>query len=199
MKTAACFAITLLLLVASPVLTSEKAQPNVDNPSNSLVFGYIDMSDAPTKVDGAWLQQVSAPTDASYWSMGVENGLFYNPFIQPGTYQLSKFSGTGVMAGPHEYQFPRQGRNETAVTIDRPGLYFLGSFKYVTAQKGGMFKQGKFSIQPTAEPTEAELLRRMLQDERKVAKSKEYNGPKKIKMSETSWADRIRARLDELE
>jgi len=199
MRISACVAIVLLLPAVSPVTTSDERRPGVDNPSNSLVFGYIDMSDAPTKVSGAWLEQVSPPTDAPYWSMGVEDGLFYNTFIPPGTYQLSKFSGSGFMAGPHEYQFSRQGRNETAVTINRPGVYFLGSFKYVTAQKGGMFKKAKFSIEPIDEPTEADLLRRIFEGEMDIQKSKEYKGPRKIKVDETSWAAKLRARLEELE
>ena len=197
MKTFTCIALLLLLTAVSPTLTGDDTI-DVDNPINSLVFGYIDMSDAPTKVSGAWLEQVAPATDKPYWSMGVENGLFYNPFIRPGTYQLSKFSGSGFAAGAHEYQFSRQGRNETAVRIDVPGVYFLGAYKYVTAQKGGMFKRAKFSIEPIDDPSEADLLRMLLDETMKVEKSKEYDGPKKIKISETSWGDKIRARLSEL-
>ena len=36
----------------------------IDNPNNSLVFGYIDMSDAPTKVQGATLMQIAPATDS---------------------------------------------------------------------------------------------------------------------------------------
>lgn len=199
MKSRTFVLLFLLALSVSPGLADKDSQIDIDNPNNSLVFGYIDMSDAPTKVQGAWLQQLSPPTDKPYWSMGIEKGLFYNTFIQPGTYQISKFAGSGFMAGAHEYHFPRQGRNETAVTIEKPGIYFLGAYKYVRVQKGGMFKRAKFSIEPISNPTEAELLRRILEDEMKTQKSKQYKGPRKIKIKETSWADVIRAHLEKLE
>jgi hypothetical protein len=199
MTSRTCAAFVVLLLAISPVLADDDGQISVDNPNNSLVFGYIDMSDAPTKVKGAWLQQLSPPTESPYWSMGIEKGLFYNTFIKPGTYQVSKFAGSGFMSGSHEYHFSRQGRNDTAVIIDEPGIYFLGAYKYVQAQKGGMFKRAKFSIERISEPTEAELLQRILEDEMKIQKSKEYKGPRKIKVKETSWGAKIRARLETLE
>lgn len=193
-----CAVAIAAVLLVTPIVLAEDSKPSIDNPSNSLVFGYIDMSDAPTKVKGAWLQQLAPPTDAPYWSMGIEKGLFYNTFIQPGTYQLSKFAGSSFMSGAHEYHFSRQGRNETAVIIEEPGIYFLGAYKYVRAQKGGLFKRAKFSIERIDEPTEAELLRRILDDEMKIQKSKGYKGPRKIQIKDTSWAGLIRARLEEL-
>lgn len=199
MRNRARVAVAVIALMIAPVLAGDEADISVNNPENSLVFGYIDMSDAPTKVKGAWLQQLSPPTDSPYWSMGINKGLFYNTFIKPGTYQISKFEGSSFLFGSHEYHFSRQGRNETAVVIEEPGIYFLGSFKYVSVQKASMFKQATFSIDRTNEPTEAELLRRILDDEMKVQKSKDYKGPRKIKIRETRWGELIQSRLEELE
>ncbi len=196
---AAVFAIALMVPLAPPAVAADESPISVDNPKNSLVFGYIDMSDAPTKLKGAWLRQVAPPTDSPYWSMGIEKGLFYNTFIRPGTYQLSSFAGSSYAKGSYEYNFPRQGRNQTAVKIKKPGIYYLGSYKYVKVRKGGMFKQAKFSIERVDEPTEAELLRRILEDTMKVKKAKNYKGPRKIKIEDTRWAAAIRARLKELE
>ena len=39
---------------------------DINDPSNSLVFGYVDMADAPTKVTGAQIRQVAPPTDKPY-------------------------------------------------------------------------------------------------------------------------------------
>jgi hypothetical protein len=189
----------MLGMLVSPAVAGDDRAINVDNPNNSLVFGYIDMSDAPTKVKGAWLEQVAPPTDAPYWSMGVEKGLFYNTFIRPGSYQLSSFAGSSFAKGSYEYKFPRQGRNETAVRIKKPGVYYLGSYKYVKVRKGGMFKRAKFSIERISKPTEADLLRRILEDTMKIQKAKNYKGPRKIKVKDTHWAAVIRARLKELE
>ena len=90
--------------------------------------------------------------------------------------------GPGFFAGEHRYNFPRQG-NQTALRIDKPGIYFLGSFKYKT-EKSGMFEAGKFSMQKVNKPTEAELLKRILD---------EGSGVK-----DSAWRDRIQARLKQI-
>ena len=46
---------------------------NINDASNSLVFGYVDMSDAPTKINGASIMQVAPPTDKPYWGTDVRN------------------------------------------------------------------------------------------------------------------------------
>lgn len=191
--------LVVLGLIVLPGYAEDEPPISVDNPNNSLVFGYVDMSDAPTKVKGAWLEQVAPPTESPYWSMGIEKGLFYNTFIKPGSYQLSSFSGSIFARGNYEYNFSRQGQSKARVRIEKPGIYYLGSFKYVTVQKQGMFKRGKFSIERVSEPSEAELLRRILSETMKVQKAKNYKGPKRIKIEDTRWAELIRARLKELE
>ena len=155
---------------------------DVNDPTNSLVFGYIDMDDAPTSVDSASLRQLGLPSDKSYWGMSVKDGLFYNAYLPPGSYQLDSFSGSGFFAGEHEYNLPRQG-NETALRISKPGIYFLGSFKYKKVETG-FFGQGKFSIEVMDKPTEAELLQRILDKDSDARKS--------------AWGDKIRARLAQL-
>ena len=199
MRSSVCVVLVVLGLIVLPGFAGDERHIDVDNPDNSLVFGYIDMSDAPTKVTGAWLRQVSPPTEKPFWSMGVEKGLFYNTFIQPGSYQISSFAGSGFVRGSYEYKFSRQGRNQTSVRINKPGVYFLGSYKYVKIRKKSMFKQAKFSIERVSQPTEAELLRRILEDTMKIQKAKKYKGPRKIKVEDTRWAEVIRARLKELE
>lgn len=155
---------------------------DINDPANSLVFGYIDMDDAPTGVKSAWIMQVAPPSDTPYWGLGVNKGLFYNSYLPPGSYQMSKFSGSGFFAGENEYSFPRQG-NQTALRITKPGIYFLGSFKYKSV-KTGIFEQGKFSIEKINKPTEAELLKRILDENDEIKKS--------------VWGSKIRARLAQL-
>jgi len=199
MRTSIWVAFVVLALMGSPGLADDERPISIDNPDNSLVFGYVDMSDAPTKVKGAWMEQVAPPTESPYWSMGIEKGLFYNTFIQPGSYQLSSFAGSSFVKGNYEYNFSRQGQSKARVRIKKPGIYYIGSYKYVTVQKKSMFKRGKFSIERVSEPSEAELLRRILADTMKIQKAKNYKGPKKIKVEDTRWAELIRARLRELE
>src|SRR5262245_1136364 len=181
MKNRIWLAFYLLALALTGCATGGKER-DINDPSNSLVFGYVDMDDAPTKISYASLQQVAPPTNAPYWGLAVRKGLFYSAYVPTGSYQLSSFGGSGFFAGEHRYNFPRQG-NQTALRIDKPGIYFLGSFKYKT-EKSGMFEQGKFSMQKVAKPTEAELLKRILD---------EGSGIK-----DSAWRDRIQSRLKQI-
>ena len=151
-------------------------------PTNSLVFGYIDMGNAPTSIKSAWIKQVAPPSDTPYWGLGISKGLFYNSHLPPGSYQLSKFSGLGFFAGEQEFSFPRQA-NQTALRISKPGIYFLGSFKYKKV-KTGMFSRAKFAIDKMGKPTEAELLQRILDEDSEIKNS--------------TWGDKIRTRLTQL-
>src|SRR5215471_8224069 len=154
--------LALLALALSAGCASSGHERNINDPTNSLVFGYVDMDDAPTGISYASVQQVAPPSEAPYWSLSVRKGLFYSAYLPPGSYQLSKFGGSGFWAGENVYSFPRQG-NQTALRIEKPGIYFLGSFKYKT-EKSGMFETPKFSMQKVSQPGEAELLKRILDD-----------------------------------
>lgn len=155
---------------------------NINDPTNSLVFGYVDMDDAPTGISYASLMQVAPPSKEPYWGLAVRKGLFYSAYLPPGSYQLSRFGGSGFWAGEHAYSFPRQG-NQTALRIDKPGIYFLGSYKYKT-EKSGMFEPGKFSMQKVSKPSEAELLKRILDEGDKI--------------KDSAWRDRIQSRLKQI-
>jgi hypothetical protein len=168
------FALALLAGCAS-----SGPERDINDPGNSLVFGYVDMDDAPTGISYASLMQVAPATKAPYWGLAVKKGLFYSAYLPPGSYQLSRFGGSGFWAGEHQYNFPRQG-NQTALRIDKPGIYYLGSFRFKTA-KSGMFEPGKFTMEKVAKPGEAELLKRILD---------EGSGIK-----DSAWRDRIQARL----
>lgn len=174
----------LWLAFALALLTACSTGPkrDINDPTNSLVFGYVDMDDAPTGIEYAKLQQVAPANEQGYWSLGVRKGLFYSGYLPPGSYQLSRFGGSGFFAGEHAYNFPRQG-NQTALRIEKPGIYFLGSYKYKT-EKSGMFEPGKFSMQKVNKPTEAELLKRILDDGSGI--------------KDSAWRDKIQARLRQL-
>lgn len=155
---------------------------SINDPANSLVFGYVDMGDAPTRISGASIMQVAPPTDKPYWGTDVRNGLFYTYYLPPGSYQLASISGSSFWRGDHRYNFPRQG-SETAVRISKPGIYFLGSYRY-KGVKSGFFEGGKFDVERVNSPTEAQLLRRILEEDKEIKGS--------------AWEARIRQRLSQL-
>jgi hypothetical protein len=155
---------------------------DINDPSNSLVFGYVDMADAPTKISGAQIMQVAPPTEKPYWGTDVREGLFYTYYLPPGSYKLATLHGSSFLRGEYRYSFPRQG-GEQGVRIDKPGIYFLGAYKYQNV-KTGMFEQSKFDIQRVQKPSEADLLQRLLDTDPEIKGS--------------VWADKIKQRIARL-
>lgn len=171
---------TTALLVACGS-TSIGPERDINDPSNSLVFAYVDMSDAPTKIDGASLKPQGEP---GYWHMNVarDGQLLSQPYLPVGAYQMASLQGSGFWAGNNVYSFPTYGRNQTAVRIQKPGIYFMGAYRYVKV-KTGMFEAGKFAIERVNTPSEAELLQRLQKEDW---------------VKGTQWEARIRNRIAEL-
>jgi hypothetical protein len=179
-------ALSLFAAAALAGCASNEPGRSIDDPTNSLVFGYVDMADAPTSVDVVRLRQVAPPPpdDRAFWRMGVRDGMFYNSYLPSGSYILASLYGSSWWRGEYQYNFPRQqGGGDTAVRADKPGIYFLGSFKYKSV-KTGFLEAAKFDIERVNSPTEAELLQRMLDKDQELAKS--------------TWGDKIRQRLARL-
>jgi len=176
----------VLLLVAALAIVAGCSSGghgrDINDPVNSLVFGYVDMADAPTKVTGAQIRQVAPPTDKPYWGTDVKDGLFYTYYLPPGSYQLATLHGSSFLRGEHQYNMGRQG-GDAGVRIEKPGIYFLGAYKYKTV-KSGMFEQSKFGIERVSTPSEAELLQKLLDTDAEVKNS--------------VWADKIRQRIARL-
>ena len=153
-----------LVVVAASLAACAGVPVDPNDTSRSVIFGYIDMDEAPTSVDWVFIQQYDGTSDG--YSVGADKGLFYHLGVTPGPYQVTQFGGSGFLAGEVIYNFPDSGRNETALIVEEPGAYFAGSFGYQKI-KTGFFEQKQFDIQPTTSPTEAEILQRVLNRMRK--------------------------------
>jgi hypothetical protein len=122
------------------------------------------MKDAPTKVQWVALKQYGGKDVGSY-QLAVEDGLFFHVGVEPGSYQVDKFGGSGFLRGDYVYNFGGQGRNSTAIRIHKPGIYFLGAHRYVK-------HSGKFDMVPAQTPSEKEVLQRLvkrLENDRELA------------------------------
>jgi len=75
-----------------------------------------------------------------------------------------------------------QGKKEIDPVIKKPGIYFVGSYKFKMIKKTTMFEQGEYDIIKINKPTEKEVLEKLL----KYAK-------------DTIWKQRILIRLKELD
>ena len=133
--------------------------------SVSLVYGYFDMKDAPTKADWVWLRKYDAAAkEAGGYNMAAKDGVFFHVGVEPGSYQVDRFGGGGgFFSRPVEYSFGGRGRNGTATRITKPGVYFLGSHRYVNHAGKGFFDPDRFEMQAAKSPTEKEVLQRVVQ------------------------------------
>lgn len=152
-----------------------------NDPSASLVYGYIDMDEAPTSLSAATIKQYKPKPkdDKPYWHGSAVDGMFWFEYLLPGSYQLVTFGGSSWWRNAtYDYYMPEFEKNDTAVVIKKPGLYFLGAYKY---KEAGSFFNPKFEVEQMGKPTELELLTKLLP----------YS-------SGTQWEAKIRKRMGEL-
>jgi hypothetical protein len=154
------------LLGVSLTLVGCASAPPVDSKdeSVSIVFGYFDMADAPSNLQWVSLKRYGEK-GPMWYDMAARDGLIFHVGIQSGAYQVEKFGGMGgiplLTRQRHEYNFGTRGRNETAIRIQKAGIYFLGAYKYVD-RPGGLFRADKFEMEPVKTPSEKEVLRRLI-------------------------------------
>lgn len=135
----------------------ERADPN--DTSLSVVYGYIDMDEAPSDVD--WVDVRNYDRDDWVYTLWAKDGFFSNIAVTPGPYQIDSF-GANTGNTLFSYDFGSQGRNESAIRIDRPGAYFLGAYEYREVDTGWL-EEEKFQMQPVGQPDEREILIRVLE------------------------------------
>jgi hypothetical protein len=128
--------------------------PPVD-PRRSIVYGYIDMAEASTRLEWMEFRQLAPPTGTPYYQMRVHEGIFYMEKFPPGTFRMTEFGGRLWNGRQLAYSMPRQSP-ALQVVITEPGLYFLGSFRYRADPAG------HFEIDRIASPSASEVLRKLL-------------------------------------
>ena len=141
--------------------TTESVDPKDE--TLSVVFGYFDMKDAPSGLDWVALRQYGGKDEKDTYTLSAKDGLFFHVGVEPGSYQVDKFgSNGGFFSNPVRYNYGGKGRNATAIRITKPGVYFLGSHRYVNHPGKGFFSADKFEMQRASAPGERELLQRLL-------------------------------------
>jgi hypothetical protein len=153
--------LVVVFAVAALVGCAGRSSVSPTDETLSLVFGYFDMNDAPTKAQWVGLKHYGGK-DAGTYTLAVQEGLFFHVGIEPGSYQVDKFGGSGFLRGDYVYNFGGKGRNSTAIRIQKPGVYFLGAHRYVNHAGKGLFAPDKFEMVPAKAPSEKELLQRLI-------------------------------------
>ncbi len=153
-----------------------------DSPDTALLFGYIDMHDAPSNLESVNLRQYAPKSSDPDIPMRADGeGLFYRENVPKGSYGLTTFAGRGWTLGclsfnkeRYYYTFPEEGFKYNQFRLAKTGLFFLGSYKMNKVK-------GKYEFADAESPTEKELLTRLLA----------YTGG-------TKWENIIKNRLKQL-
>ena len=162
-------AICALFLLAA-CASSTPVDPN--DTTRSVVYGYIDMEDAPSSLGWVRIMDYDSDDESGY-NAAADDGIFYHVGIAPGPHQVDSFgrSTTWWSNTNYSYQFGADGRNQTALRIKRPGVYFMGAYRYVSVSSG-WFEPGKFEMKKIKRPGEREILTKVLA--RMAADNPEY-------------------------
>ncbi len=149
----------LLALLLAGCATSDPVDPK--DQSLSLVYGYIDMADAPSSL--GWVNIKLYDGKNTGYLVSGHKGLFFHIGVEPGPYQVERFGrDAGFFSNTdYTYNFGTRGRNESAIKVDKPGVYFMGAYKFIDVPTG-WFQQDKFRMERTKTPTERELLTKVL-------------------------------------
>ncbi len=155
--------LVLAALVAGCNARLSKMTEEQTSPDTALLFGYVDMSDAPSKLESAALRPSSLRrSDPSIAMRGDGEGMFYRENMPKGSYSISSIDGRGWTLGclsfgkeRYNYQLTDEGFKLHKFNLTKTGLVFLGSYKMSKVK-------GKYALDDAATPTEKELLIKLL-------------------------------------
>ena len=153
--------LNVLFLVATIIIASgcSSSTEKITDPKNkkvALVYGYVNMNEAGSPLD--WLAvRRYRPTPQRYGT-DIYAGLFFHIGVDLGSYQVERFgSNSGAFRNTsYRYTFGGSGKNMSARRINKPGLHYLGSYKYNA--KTNSSGRDYFTFDKVKEPSEKELL-----------------------------------------
>ena len=131
-----------------------------------LVIGYIDMEESPAKLQRIRIKQIKPEPDNQIgFGFLIADDMFYNVYLKPGIYKFADFGGLSktnfIDNKRYTFSFPAQGKGEWDPVLEKPGIYFVGSYKYKKV-KTGLLEEGKFDLEKINNPTEKEVLQKLL-------------------------------------
>ena len=156
------FLLPALLLSSGCASSPDPVDPKDKN--RSVVFGFFDMSDAPSWGGIDWVSVKRYKPKKGYFAAEVKDGLFYHIGVTNGSFQVDEFGrNTRFYSNArYTYNFGGKGRNQTARKIKKPGAYFMGSYKYKNIDSGSIWKPDNFQMIKSKGPSEKVLLKKLL-------------------------------------
>ncbi|MGH7255233.1 MAG: hypothetical protein ACREI3_05590, partial [Nitrospirales bacterium] len=132
----------------------------------SFVFGYIDMQDADPGLDWVTFQQLAPVAKDPDIPGRARDGIFYLENVALGSYQVYDFGGRGGgffakgnLYATYPVSFPVSRQSGfMRVKVEKPGVYFLGSYKYVSVKGSRFTTSYVYDLEPLKTPTEREVL-----------------------------------------
>ncbi|MDT8317060.1 MAG: hypothetical protein RQ824_03580 [bacterium] len=152
-------------------------------PKKNLLFSAISIyiKEAPSDFRFITAKRIKPKSETPYFGFFIKDGLFYRTYLPDGLYRFTEFGGFSWRLGGVDvtYQFPTQGKQPWDPLIKVPGIYFIGSYKYVKKDKSLL--DISYDLVRIKNPSEKELLQRLL----KLA-------------VHPSWKDKIEKRIKEI-
>lgn len=157
------FAPLAALVLLGACSTGGGTRPDPNDATVSVVYGYIDMKEAPSDVN--WVLVRFYDGGGFGYHGEVKEGMFYHLVEDLGPYQVESFGAYPSFLDntSYTYDFGGSGRNTSAIRISEPGAYFMGMHRYVEVETG-WFEVSKFEIEPARQPGEREILAWVLWD-----------------------------------
>jgi hypothetical protein len=151
----------------------------MEDSKSAMVYGYIHAKEGPMYFHWVQLRRTDAKGNEDYYTTrSNENGLFYAENLPLGLYQIhrigqgnkptgSNSSGvrdgwsSGVRTGGVTWSLGEASK-DTTMHVKNAGVNYLGSFKYIYIEGEGFLGRDSFEFKRAAEPSEKELLKRLL-------------------------------------
>lgn len=134
-------------------------------PNMSIIIGAIDMGDASGKFTNVVMRQIKPVTDKPFYHFAIKDGMFFRTQTPAGIYKMDNFSSFNSWTNTrYTYNFPKSGRGEMDLKISKPGIYYVGSWKYKKVKVGfkkWIMGEGKFDLERVQSPTELEILQKI--------------------------------------
>lgn len=164
-----------LLIALATVLTAcgpSMYVKEMSDPKNAMVFGYIQAMNGPMYFHWVQLRHIDAAGNEEYYTTrSNEDGMFYAENLPLGRYEIHRMGRDCMPMGPNVVSNGRGGgvvwslgpaSKSTAMQIRRPGVQYLGSFKFTFVEGKGFFSRDSFTFERANTPPEKELLKRLL-------------------------------------
>lgn len=182
-KTIKIISLTLVLSLTGCKGLLPKPKFDANDPNSSVVFGYIGIKNMPSEF--GWVKIKGLGGEDDYVTASTYKGAFWHVAVRPGHRYVPSFggfSGHNIFGQGDEanvYNFNKNDRKSLAIKIKKPGVHFMGSYRF-------SMSKDKFITQRIKSPSEKKVLKMVLAGLKKESGERFYM--RQIKMIEKRLA-----------